>query len=51
MLSLYTHRYDSADHRRLGAIPLVVLGNVAAIQTMAGVSITYGNDAYLLIPR
>jgi pimeloyl-ACP methyl ester carboxylesterase len=25
MSSLYTHRYDSADHRRLGAMPLVVL--------------------------
>ena len=25
MSSLYTHRYDSADHRSLGAIPLVVL--------------------------
>ncbi len=25
MSSLYTHRYDSVDHRRLGAIPLVVL--------------------------
>src|SRR5262249_4144460 len=23
--SLYTHRYDSVDHRRLGAMPLVVL--------------------------
>ena len=25
MSSLYTHRYDSVDHRRLGALPLVVL--------------------------
>jgi len=25
MSCLYTHRYDSADHHRLGAIPLVVL--------------------------
>jgi pimeloyl-ACP methyl ester carboxylesterase len=25
MSSLYTHRYDEADHRRLGAMPLVVL--------------------------
>jgi pimeloyl-ACP methyl ester carboxylesterase len=25
MSSLYTHRYDSADHHRLGSIPLVVL--------------------------
>jgi pimeloyl-ACP methyl ester carboxylesterase len=25
MSSLYTHRYDSVDHRRLGAMPLVVL--------------------------
>src|SRR5215472_13182858 len=25
MSSLYTHRYDSADHHRLGAMPLVVL--------------------------
>ncbi len=25
MSSIYTHRYDSADHRRLGAMPLVVL--------------------------
>lgn len=25
MSSLYTHRYDSVDHQRLGAIPLVVL--------------------------
>ncbi len=25
MSSLYTHRYDSADHLRLGAMPLVVL--------------------------
>jgi pimeloyl-ACP methyl ester carboxylesterase len=25
MSSLYTHRYDSADHQRLGAMPLVVL--------------------------
>jgi pimeloyl-ACP methyl ester carboxylesterase len=25
MSSLYTHRYDSADHRSLGAMPLVVL--------------------------
>jgi pimeloyl-ACP methyl ester carboxylesterase len=25
MSSLYTHRYDSADHHHLGAMPLVVL--------------------------
>jgi pimeloyl-ACP methyl ester carboxylesterase len=25
--SLYTHRYDSVDHRRLGAMPLVVLSS------------------------
>jgi pimeloyl-ACP methyl ester carboxylesterase len=25
MSSVYTHRYDSADHQRLGAMPLVVL--------------------------
>jgi hypothetical protein len=25
MSSLYTHRYDSVDHQRLGAMPLVVL--------------------------
>jgi pimeloyl-ACP methyl ester carboxylesterase len=25
MSSLYTHRYDSVDHRRLGAMPIVVL--------------------------
>jgi pimeloyl-ACP methyl ester carboxylesterase len=25
MSSVYTHRYDSADHRRVGAMPLVVL--------------------------
>jgi pimeloyl-ACP methyl ester carboxylesterase len=25
MSSIYTHRYDSVDHRRLGAMPLVVL--------------------------
>jgi pimeloyl-ACP methyl ester carboxylesterase len=25
MSSLYTHRYDDADHHRLGAVPLVVL--------------------------
>jgi pimeloyl-ACP methyl ester carboxylesterase len=25
LLSLYTHRYDSVDHRSLGAMPLVVL--------------------------
>jgi pimeloyl-ACP methyl ester carboxylesterase len=25
MSSVYTHRYDSVDHRRLGAMPLVVL--------------------------
>jgi hypothetical protein len=25
MSSLYTHRYDGADHLRLGAMPLVVL--------------------------
>jgi pimeloyl-ACP methyl ester carboxylesterase len=25
MSGLYTHRYDSADHRRLGSMPLVVL--------------------------
>jgi pimeloyl-ACP methyl ester carboxylesterase len=25
MSSVYTHRYDSVDHRRLGAVPLVVL--------------------------
>jgi pimeloyl-ACP methyl ester carboxylesterase len=25
MSSMYTHRYDSADHHRLGAMPLVVL--------------------------
>ena len=24
MSSVYTHRYDSVDHRRLGAMPLVV---------------------------
>jgi pimeloyl-ACP methyl ester carboxylesterase len=27
MSSLYTHRYDSVDHRRLGAMPLVVLSS------------------------
>jgi hypothetical protein len=25
MSSIYTHRYDSVDHRRLGAMPLIVL--------------------------
>jgi len=25
MSSVYTHRYDSVDHRRVGAMPLVVL--------------------------
>jgi pimeloyl-ACP methyl ester carboxylesterase len=39
MLSLYTHRYDSVDHRRLGAMPLVVLSteNTWNIGTPAGV--------------
>jgi pimeloyl-ACP methyl ester carboxylesterase len=37
--SLYTHRYDSVDHRRLGAMPLVVLSveNTWNNDTPAGV--------------
>jgi len=37
--SLYTHRYDSVDHRRLGAMPLVVLSteNTWNTGTPAGV--------------
>ena len=39
MSSLYTHRYDSVDHRRLGAMPLVVLSveNTWNNNTPAGV--------------
>jgi pimeloyl-ACP methyl ester carboxylesterase len=39
MSSLYTHRYDSVDHRRLGAMPLVVLSAEYSfsIDTPAGV--------------
>jgi pimeloyl-ACP methyl ester carboxylesterase len=39
MSSLYTHRYDSVDHRRLGAMPLVVLSaeHAFSVDTPAGV--------------
>jgi pimeloyl-ACP methyl ester carboxylesterase len=39
MSSMYTHRYDSVDHRRLGAMPLVVLSteNTWNTGTPAGV--------------
>jgi pimeloyl-ACP methyl ester carboxylesterase len=42
MSSLYTHRYDSADHHRLGAMPLVVLTakNTWGGDTPAGVRFT-----------
>jgi len=38
MSSVYTHRYDSADHQRLGAMPLVVLSaeNSFDVDTPAG---------------
>lgn len=46
MSSLYTHRYDSVDHRRLGAMPLVVLSieHPWNTGTSAGVQLdrTYG---------
>jgi len=39
MASVYTHRYDSADHQHLGAMPLVVLSaeNSFDVDTPAGV--------------
>jgi pimeloyl-ACP methyl ester carboxylesterase len=39
MSSVYTHRYDEADHQRLGAMPLVVLSaeNPFDVHTPAGV--------------
>jgi pimeloyl-ACP methyl ester carboxylesterase len=39
MTSLYTHRYDSVDYRRLGALPLVVLSaeRSFSVDTPAGV--------------
>lgn len=39
MSSLYTHRYDSVDHRTLGAMPLVVLSaeRSFSIDTPAGI--------------
>jgi pimeloyl-ACP methyl ester carboxylesterase len=39
MASVYTHRYDGADHQRLGAMPLVVLtaDNSFDVDTPAGV--------------
>ena len=43
MSSLYTHRYDSADHRRLGAMPLVVLTAENSWGTPAGARF---NQAY-----
>jgi len=36
MFSLYTHRYDSVDHRRLGAMPLVVLSTENTWNTGTG---------------
>jgi pimeloyl-ACP methyl ester carboxylesterase len=36
MGSLYTHRYDSADHRHLGAMPLVVLSTENTWNTGTG---------------
>ncbi|HVN44779.1 MAG TPA: alpha/beta hydrolase [Steroidobacteraceae bacterium] len=33
MSSVYTHRYDSADHNRLGAMPLVVLSAQSTAKT------------------
>ena len=39
MSGLYTHRYDSVDHRSLGTMPLVVLSpeNTWKVETPAGV--------------
>ncbi len=36
MSSVFTHRYDSADHRRLGDMPLVVLSAENSWETPAG---------------
>lgn len=36
MSSVFTHRYDSVDHRRLGAMPLVVLSADNSWETAAG---------------
>ena len=36
MSSVYTHRYDSVDHRDLGAMPLVVLSAQNSWETPAG---------------
>ena len=36
MSSVYTHRYDSVDHRDLGAMPLVVLSAENSWETPAG---------------
>ena len=36
MSSVFTHRYDSVDHRRLGAMPLVVLSAENSWETPAG---------------
>ena len=48
--SLYTHRYDSVDHRRLGAMPLVVLSAQYSfsVDTPAGVRFwqAYRKDWY-----
>src|SRR6185312_9929623 len=50
MSSVYTHRYDSADHQRLGALPLVVLSAEDSfdVDTPAGVRFwqAYKKDWY-----
>jgi pimeloyl-ACP methyl ester carboxylesterase len=50
MSSVYTHRYDGADHQRLGAMPLVVLSaeNPFDVDTPAGVRFwqAYKKDCY-----
>jgi pimeloyl-ACP methyl ester carboxylesterase len=48
MSSLYTHRYDSADHHRLGSIPLVVLSaeHDWVDNTPAGIRFTQAASKY-----
>jgi pimeloyl-ACP methyl ester carboxylesterase len=42
MSSVFTHRYDSVDHRRLGAMPLVVLSAENSWETRAGAPFSQG---------
>lgn len=48
MSSLYTHRYDSADHHRLGAMPLIVLSDENPWNNGTPAAIRF-NRAYLKV--